>query len=107
MTQTEIIKEKLKGCEKLCYDKEIVKRDIICGQKYQLKKRGRIRTWLCEECKATLSGMQTAIKSELEFLECFDDFDYCKKCKLCKKARDSLTNEITDCKNALGLIKEK
>lgn len=39
------------GCGKLCYDKEIVKREIICGQKYQLIELGEVKIWLCPNCQ--------------------------------------------------------
>ncbi len=49
-----------------------------------------------------LSGMQTAIKSELEFLE-----SLCGVLRTNEASSMKLDNRITDCKNALKLIEEK
>jgi len=57
-THTEIVKEKLKGCGKERTRDLFVK--ITCDKKD-----------LCPTCKATLSGMQTAIKYDLEFIRKF------------------------------------
>ena len=67
-TYTEIVKEKLKGCGKKFTWAKCEKH--ICGEDLILPSRTILKGYyLCPICKATLSGMQTAIKSELEFLE--------------------------------------
>ncbi len=115
MTHTEIVKEKLKGCgEEIIH---IVMGIIYCGNLFANILH------LCPTCKANLSGMQTAIKSELEWLKLHRDSDNAcfnlknlkpKSKKLEEGYKASLEcqigiydKRITDCKNALKLIEEK
>ena len=114
MTHTEIVKEKLKEIERI--DK--LKEDMT--SKCWLSSQLRINRFKIE---GELSGMQTAIKSELEWLKLHRDSDNAcfnlknlkpKSKKLEEGYKASLEcqigiydKRITDCKNALKLIEEK
>ena len=39
-----------KGCGKLCYDKEIIKDLVVCGQKFRTNKNSLIKIFLCGVC---------------------------------------------------------
>ena len=97
MTHTEIVKEKLKEIERI--DK--LKEDMT--SKCWLSSQLRINRFKIE---GELSGMQAAIKSELEFLESFAENLILGKRKRGqhKYNKIDIRERITNCKNALKLI---
>ncbi len=88
MTHTEIVKEKLKEIEGYKSLEDLGESDEGDWEKLI-------------ELKANLSGMQTAIKSELKFLEGFG-----KKFKEKHDNYDYINNRITDLQNAIKLYDE-
>lgn len=100
-TQTEQVKAKLKEIEE---EKKIFETLDINAQKRLRKEFERVtkseRLVIIELSEATLSGMQTAIKSELKFLESL---------KFCADvgAEFDTKEKIQDCKNALKLLEER
>lgn len=92
-TITEQVKGILRGCRKEFDDEENFYLSWNCGDI-----RNKNNKYLCPTCKSNLSGMQTMIKSELEFLRYYHDLD--APCKI-------LQERITDLKNALKLLEEK
>lgn len=104
-TQTEIVKERLKGCgEEIVIGRQgRAKVKTTCG--YEPIKQISGKIYYCSICKAIFKGMQITIKSELEDLKLFwrkshDDED------CVNWVEDKIKERITDCKNALKLVQE-
>ena len=89
---TEQVKAKLKEIK-------IVNEHEMLSKKGEVDKRVRLA-----RLKLYLSGMQTAIKSELEFIREINLWEVVSSNSICL---NEVEERITDCKNALSLIEEK